>query len=46
MKAFAAKHNFTFPYVLDETQHVARAYRAECTPDLFGFNAQDRLQYR
>jgi hypothetical protein len=46
MKAFALKHGFTFPYVIDETQEVARAYDAQCTPDFFGFNAQDELQYR
>jgi peroxiredoxin len=46
MKAFAAKHGFTFPYVIDETQEVARAYNAQCTPDFFGFNAKDELQYR
>ena len=45
MKAFAAKHGLTFPYVIDETQEVARAYDAQCTPDFFGFNAQDALQY-
>jgi peroxiredoxin len=46
MKAFAAKHGFTFPYVIDETQEVARVYDAQCTPDFFGFNTQDELQYR
>ena len=46
MKAFAAKHGFTFPYVIDDTQDVARAYEAQCTPDFFGFNTQDELQYR
>jgi peroxiredoxin len=46
MKAFSAKHGFTFPYVIDETQGVARAYDAQCTPDFFGFNVQDELQYR
>jgi len=46
MKAFAARHGFTFPYVIDATQDVARAYGAQCTPDFFGFNAQDELQYR
>jgi peroxiredoxin len=46
MKAFAAKHLFAFPYVIDETQEVARGYGAQCTPDFFGFNAQDELQYR
>jgi hypothetical protein len=46
MKAFSAKHRFTFPYVIDTTQEVARTYDAQCTPDFFGFNAQDELQYR
>jgi peroxiredoxin len=46
MKAFAKQHGFTFPYVIDETQAVARAYGAQCTPDFFGFNARDELQYR
>lgn len=46
MKAFAAKHSFSFPYVIDETQQVARAYSAQCTPDFFGFNVLDELQYR
>jgi peroxiredoxin len=46
MQAFAARHRLTFPYVIDETQEVARAYGAQCTPDFFGFNAQDALQYR
>ena len=46
MKVFAANHGFTFPYVIDETQEVARAYGAQCTPDFFGFNVRDELQYR
>src|SRR5271157_2197605 len=46
MKAFAARYAFSFPYVIDTTQEVARAYDAQCTPDFFGFNAQDELQYR
>jgi hypothetical protein len=46
MKAFAARHGFNFPYVIDPTQQVARAYDAQCTPDFFGFNAQEELQYR
>ena len=46
MKRFAAKHRFTFPYVIDRTQEVARAYGAVCTPDFFGFNARDELRYR
>jgi peroxiredoxin len=46
MKAFAAEHSFTFPYLLDESQEVARAYSAVCTPDFFGFDAGLGLQYR
>jgi peroxiredoxin len=46
MKAFAAQHAFTFPYVLDATQNVAKKYGALCTPDFFGFNKDDELQYR
>ena len=46
MKDFASKHGFTFPYLHDESQKVARAYDAICTPDFFGFNAKDELQYR
>jgi peroxiredoxin len=46
MKKFAAQHGLTFPYVIDSTQDVGRAYDAQCTPDFFGFNGQDELQYR
>ena len=46
MKRFAAEHALPFPYLLDETQSVARAYDAICTPDFFGFNADLGLQYR
>jgi peroxiredoxin len=46
MKTFAAQHKFSFPYVIDETQGVARDYDAVCTPDFFGFNAKDELNYR
>lgn len=46
MKAFAKEHDFPFPYVFDETQAVAHAYGAVCTPDFFGFNVKDELQYR
>ncbi len=46
MKNFAAEHRFGFPYVIDETQEIARAYGAQCTPDFFGFNAALELQYR
>ena len=46
MRAVAEANNFTFPYVVDETQEVGRAYAAVCTPDFFGFNADLELQYR
>ena len=46
MKAFALEHGFNFPYVIDRTQEVARAYDAVCTPDFFGFNKDLELQYR
>ena len=46
MAELAQRHNFTFPYLYDESQAVARAYDAACTPDFFGFNAEDGLQYR
>ncbi|MEZ5814521.1 MAG: thioredoxin family protein [Alphaproteobacteria bacterium] len=46
MKKFAARHGFTFPYLIDETQGTAHAYDAICTPDIFGFNADGQLQYR
>jgi hypothetical protein len=46
MQRFAAAHDFPFPYVLDESQEVARAYDAVCTPDFFGFNKDMGLQYR
>ena len=46
MAEFARAHGFTFPYLVDADQSVARAYGAVCTPDLFGFNAAGELQYR
>jgi peroxiredoxin len=46
MKAFAAAHDFPFPYLHDEDQSVARAYGAVCTPDFFGYDANGGLQYR
>lgn len=46
MVALARRLDFPFPYLLDETQQVARAYGAVCTPDFFGFNAAGELQYR
>jgi len=46
MKEFAAAHRFPFPYLIDRTQAVARAYDAVCTPDFFGYDAGLGLQYR
>ena len=46
MKLVATKYGYTFPYVFDESQEVAKAYGAMCTPDFFGFNASLELQYR
>lgn len=46
MQIMAKEFNFSFPYVLDDTQQVAKAYGAVCTPDFFGFNANLELQYR
>ena len=46
MKAFAKQHGFGFPYLHDESQAVARAYGAVCTPDFFGFDSRQRLVYR
>jgi len=46
MQRFAAQHRFDFPYLHDESQAVARAYDAVCTPDFFGFDADLGLQYR
>jgi peroxiredoxin len=46
MKSFASAYRFGFPYLHDESQEVARAYDAACTPDFFGFDADLKLQYR
>lgn len=46
MKRFAEMHAFPFPYLHDETQAVARAHGAVCTPDFFGFDAAGKLAYR
>ena len=46
MKEFAAQHGFTFPYLIDESQSVAREWGAVCTPDFFGLNRDGLLQYR
>ena len=46
MKRMAGEQNFSFPYLIDKTQAVAKAYGAVCTPDYYGFNAELELQYR
>jgi len=46
MKKVAEKFGYPFPYLIDTTQDVARAYGAICTPDFFGYNKDLRLQYR
>ena len=46
MISFSKKYKFSFPYLVDETQKVAKTYDAVCTPDFFGYNANLELQYR
>lgn len=46
MQVVAREFDFPFPYLLDETQSVAKAYGAVCTPDFFGYNSDLELQYR
>ena len=46
MLRISNEFNFPFPYLLDETQEIAKAYDAVCTPDFFGYNAYLELQYR
>lgn len=46
MKKVAEKFNYPFPYLLDETQEIAKNYGAVCTPDFFGYNADLELQFR
>ena len=46
MKEEVARRGYTFPYLFDETQEVAKAYRAACTPDFFLFGPDGRLAYR
>ncbi|NEV62285.1 thioredoxin family protein [Thiorhodococcus minor] len=46
MKRVAQEYAFPFPYLYDESQEVAKAYGAVCTPDFFGYNADLGLQYR
>jgi len=46
MKIFSEKYKFNFPYLYDETQEVAKKYKAVCTPDFFGFDKNLKLKYR
>lgn len=46
MQKIAAEFDFPFPYLLDESQQVAKDFAAVCTPDFFGYNADLKLQYR
>ena len=46
MREEAARWDYSFPYLVDEDQSVARAYGAVCTPDFFGYDADLGLQYR
>ena len=46
MRAFAKMHNFNFPYLLDDTQAIAKAYKALRTPEIFVFDQNRRLRYR
>ena len=44
--SFSKDHDFSFPYIIDKTQKVAKEYDAVCTPDFFGYNKNLELQYR
>ncbi len=46
MQRIAKEQDFPFPYLLDESQEVAKQYGAICTPDFFGYNSNLKLQYR
>ena len=46
MKEFSELNNFNFPYVIDTSQEIAKKYGAVCTPDFFGYNGNQELQYR
>ena len=46
MIKLADSSKFQFPYLYDEDQSTAKSFNAVCTPDFFGFNSQDELQYR
>ena len=46
MIEFSKKYSFNFPYLIDDTQEIAKKYDAVCTPDFFGYNKNLELQYR
>ena len=46
MRKISEQFDFPFPYLMDDSQQVAKAYGAVCTPDFFGYNADLKLQYR
>ena len=46
MIKFSINNKFNFPYLIDETQEIAKSYEAVCTPDFFGYNKNLELQYR
>ena len=46
MISFSKLHNFSFPYIIDDSQEIAKEYGAVCTPDFFGYNKNIELQYR
>lgn len=46
MQAVAQQYGFSFPYLMDHSQAIAKAYGAVCTPDFFGYNSDMQLQYR
>ena len=46
MIEFSKENNFKFPYLIDETQEIAKKYGAVCTPDFFGFDKNLKLKYR
>lgn len=46
MQKISREMGFPFPYLIDETQVIAKAYGAVCTPDFFGYNSELKLQYR
>ena len=46
MNFFSTKHQFKFPYLIDKTQEVSKNFGAVCTPDFFGFNSENKLNYR